>query len=1340
MQAPRFVAFLALLAFCGAGAFGQAPTDRSRTLSLHSGVIDVLAGDGGIPAELKAVAADGAGEDYVVVKFPGPVSAAEIRALEERVERIYTYLPHDAFLVRLRAEETPSAVAAELGASWTGPYHPAYKIAPAVAAVPGGVAGAPEKAAKPVIVMLRVYPDADLDAVLERVELLLPGRVVGSSPGERFARVRLLLPPAEIAAVREALARIPEVFWIGIEPRRALLNDTTVWVAQSGTNGGQQTPVHDRGILGQGQIVGVLDTGVDADMCYFRDGVLGLPPQNPCNGGTLVNMSQRKVIAVDFLRGNECAGGIGNNEWDTNDHGSHVAGTIAGDNLANPLFHDPGDGMAPGAKLVVQDCGFQTDNCADCPGIGSCPVVDLNPVFQQAYTQGARIHTNSWGDDENNPVKGLYSAGSEDADQFMWNHKDFLLLFANGNDGPGTNTVGSPATAKNVVGVGATLRGTSANSMASFSSCGPTDDGRVKPDVTMPGSGIISANADNNVTTNNCGTKSSSGTSMASPGAAGSAALIRQYYTAGWYPSGSADPADAFTPSAALVKATLVNSATDMTNVAAIPSNCQGWGRVRLDDALHFSGEARSLFVEDDSVGFPQGSSGGQRTFPLTVASSSEPFKVTLTWTDFPSTPAAAVNLVNDLDLVVSGPGGTFLGNVFSGGQSQTGGSSDRRNTVEQVLLAAPTPGSYTVTVRSFTVPVGPQPFALVATGDLASGGCDDDNDCDDGLFCNGAETCGAGGVCQPGSSPCSAGESCFEDLDLCLVCLHDVDFESGAGGWTPGADTCTTGSFVVGTPDATDWQPGGGNPGAAFFTRPNPGGVGGDDVDGGTCEALSPVVDASATDEALVALDYFHGQRDAGGGAGDGFTIEVLNDGVVVGTLVAIGDVTSDPDWTSTATTVVNPGDLRLRVRASDGPSGGDIVEGGVDNVLICSIGEPTGCTTDSQCDDGLFCNGAERCVGGSCQAGADPCPGQACDESGDVCVPGGGCAHDVDFGAGAGGWTQGASTCTTGAFIVGTPDATTWQVGGGNPGQAFFTATNPGGLGTDDVDGGTCEALSPVVDCSGESSAQVSLDYFHGQRDAGGDPADGFTIEVLNDGVVVDTVVAIGDVTSNPAWTSVSTTVANPGDVRIRVRATDATASGDIVEAGIDNVVIAPGGAPPACTYEQGFESAGLAGWSNSPASTCTTGAYVQGNPTNPGGGFQIVGSHAGNGSLFTGVNTSAGADDVDGGNCVLASPALPSPSGSASTLSVWHWHGQRDNADDPAGDFFLLEYSLDGGSTWSTLAATGDTPSTAAWTNATASIPAGSDVRVRVQCSDGAGPGDLIECGIDDVSICN
>ena len=98
-------------------------------------------------------------------------------------------------------------------------------------------------------------------------------RIVGAQPNPFFSRIRLLLTDAEIAAHREALARIPEVFWIDLEGRKALVNDTTIWVGQSGVSGGQTTPIFNHGIHGEGQVVGVIDTGIDPDTCFFRDTV-----------------------------------------------------------------------------------------------------------------------------------------------------------------------------------------------------------------------------------------------------------------------------------------------------------------------------------------------------------------------------------------------------------------------------------------------------------------------------------------------------------------------------------------------------------------------------------------------------------------------------------------------------------------------------------------------------------------------------------------------------------------------------------------------------------------------------------------------------------------------------------------------------------------------------------------------------------------------------------------------------------------------------------------------------------------------------------------------------------
>ncbi|WP_216825074.1 extracellular metalloproteinase [Agarilytica rhodophyticola] len=176
-----------------------------------------------------------------------------------------------------------------------------------------------------------------------------------------------------------------------------------------------------------------------------------------------------------------------------------------------------------------------------------------------------------------------------------------------------------------------------------------------------------------------------------------------------------------------------------------------------------------------------------------------------------------------------------------------------------------------------------------------------------------------------------------------------------------------------------------------------------------------------------------------------------------------------------------------------------------------------------------------------------------------------------------------------------------------------------------------------------------------------------------------------------------------------------------------------------PGGCTVEEGFE-AGSGGWSNSSASSCSTGAFVSASPsqqTSSGVVTQVGSANSGSNAYFTATNTSVGVNDVDGGVCITSSPTYSV--NSASTLSMAYFHGQRDAGDDANGDFFRLEVSTDGGNTFSTLASNGDSRSTAAWTNVSAAIPAGSNVVIRAQCSDGAGPGDIVECGLDDVRIC-
>jgi hypothetical protein len=194
---------------------------------------------------------------------------------------------------------------------------------------------------------------------------------------------------------------------------------------------------------------------------------------------------------------------------------------------------------------------------------------------------------------------------------------------------------------------------------------------------------------------------------MSNPIAAGAATVVRDFY----------QKAYGHAASAALVKATLINSAVDLLdenndgandNDFPIPNVHEGWGRVNLVGAT-----AITQFIDNAAGVGTSGVASNQY-----AVNGGSPFKVSLVWTDYPSSETAAQNLVNDLDLTVTSPtGAVYRGNVFSGGWSQTGGSADRVNNVENVFVQAATGGNWTVEVRGFNVANGPQPFALVVSG-----------------------------------------------------------------------------------------------------------------------------------------------------------------------------------------------------------------------------------------------------------------------------------------------------------------------------------------------------------------------------------------------------------------------------------------------------------------------------------------------------------------------------------------------------------------------------------------------------------------------------------------------
>ncbi len=650
----------------------------------------------------------------ILIQFEGPVTRAMKRAVEKQGAELLAYVPRDTFIARFDGGQRDAGTLLGVpGVLWVGEYRAAYKIHPAVLSLEGD-------SKEPVEIDVELVPWADATSVIREIREATGGRTAASGvfrkPHRYRVRFRTVL--ADAAMVARALAARGDVLSVMHHPKPELLNDHSVWVIQNYdvTNGPteasasvprqypQSATIWHHGLMGEGQIVAVADSGMSR-MCFFEyaDGDFPTPQElTPPDLGTID--TTKKVIAYYVEPGAEAY-----DHSSQSYHGTHVSGSVAGDNYANLAVeaqdlpnHDQGDGMAPAAKLVMQDVG----SSGGLSGLSG----DLTDMFDQAYEAGARIHTDSWG--ANTPS---YTSDAQDMDEAMWRREDMIFTVAMGNSGlaPADHTIGAPATAKNVVSVGGVTNGgssTRADDMTRYSR-GPTEDERLKPDVVTPASSIVSAYGGST-----CSTTTLSGTSMATPTTAGAVALLREYFVKGIWKTGVQDATDGVDPSGALLKAALINGAMPLgsvsgydplagTDVSTIPSMDQGWGRTELEGACYFAGDAERVRYWD--VRHRDGLETGEtRELHVDVPAGSSVLAVTLVWSDPPATTAAAVALVNDLDLEVMAPDGTtYRGNVFSNGWSTTGGDFDRLNPVEGVRLQNPAAGTWTIRVTGYDVP-----------------------------------------------------------------------------------------------------------------------------------------------------------------------------------------------------------------------------------------------------------------------------------------------------------------------------------------------------------------------------------------------------------------------------------------------------------------------------------------------------------------------------------------------------------------------------------------------------------------------------------------------------------
>lgn len=721
----------------------------SHLLLLRSGLIDPTSER--IDFSATGAAADVQSGRYAIVQFNDDPAKARAR-LEQRGVRFLGYVPNNAYQVRLEGNALRE-LHADADVRWVGVYQPGQKLDPALwISVRADLILAPQGGLEIDVFGFAGESASQIGAALSKV----PGTTIVSvaeSDSVPFTRVHVGEQGLD-ALVRAATAE-DSVAWVAPHLQEYVNNSGGISAIQgdsptastpgSGAVEAGRQPLWDHGLFGTGQIISISDSGLDANEAWFTtlnkgagDHIEITTADTPVPPALGVAHADNKVYAYWVQPGataydntTTCPGGN-----PTGFHGTHTSGTIAGDaggavgattyTASTPTSsgHELADGMAPNAQLLFQDIGNDTTGCLS--------ITNLGGTIRQAHSAGARIHSASWG----SASAGAYSGSDRIVDNTLSLIEDMIFVVSAGNNGSGPTTTGSPGNAKNAITVGA-LGHSGSKVVASFSSRGPTVDGRLKPDIMAPGSSTVSASGDASTT----GTieaavsKGLSGTSMSAPTIAGNAGLVRQFFTDGFYPRGTKTIADSYNPSGMALKAVLLNGTNPILNSNTAPTDQffngnYGWGRGWTDSNLWFTttpsafgnDNRRLRIFERTNVAGVQ--TGDTQEYTIANVAAGQELRATLTWYDPEATSGAALSLVNNLDLEVVGPGATlYRGNVFTAGVSTTGGSADIRNTVEQVRLTAPTAGSYTFRVKGTAVPGGSRPntnrqgYALAVSG-----------------------------------------------------------------------------------------------------------------------------------------------------------------------------------------------------------------------------------------------------------------------------------------------------------------------------------------------------------------------------------------------------------------------------------------------------------------------------------------------------------------------------------------------------------------------------------------------------------------------------------------------
>ncbi len=754
-------------------AGAEVNADENRIL-LNSGALDTST------PEVKALQrprGEFTGKEMHLVQFAGPVQPAWYEQLAQTGVEIVTYIPTNAYLVYGDSKQLASlqAMAArDAHVQWEGPYTAAYRLDPTAVAM---MNDPKHTTATNQLFAVQLVQDAAANKVtLALVETLRSGEVVRSETSLNYYNVIAPIPPVLLAT----LAARPDVVSIQPYVMPTLQDERQDQIVAGNLTGNLPNPpgylawLATQGFT-QAQFtasnfaVDVSDSGIDNATTSPNHFGLYLGGVVPGTSRIIYNRLIGTPHSGSTLQG--CDG-----------HGTLNTHVVLGwDNSAGFPFADSsgyhyGLGVCPftkaGSSVIFDPTSFTSPNYAN--------------LQSQAYNNGARISTNSWGA----AVAGAYNTDAQSYDALVRDaqptgstfpvagNQEMVIVFAADNAGPGSGSVGAPGTGKNIFSIGAAENvqafggsdgcgeadtlADSANDIATFSGRGPCQDGRKKPDICAPGVHVSGGVGQLSLTgptgtgtalacyngVQVCGGVSSifyppgqqfytasSGTSHSTPCVAGGAALTRQ-----WFINHSLTP-----PSPAMTKAFLMNSARYMNGTGAndsLYSNNQGMGEMNLGEA--FNRASTPTLLRDELPADMFTASGQARVFTGNIADSSKPFRITVAWTDAPGATSGSA-AKNNLDLTVTIGGNTYKGNVFSGANSVTGGSADTLDNVESVFLPAGLSGGVTVTVtganiNSDGVPnVGgalDQDFAIVGYNFVAG------NPTPSGACCTGPTSC----------------------------------------------------------------------------------------------------------------------------------------------------------------------------------------------------------------------------------------------------------------------------------------------------------------------------------------------------------------------------------------------------------------------------------------------------------------------------------------------------------------------------------------------------------------------------------------------------------------------